>query len=233
MSAAPRAAVQGSQTLARGLRTIEIIAEAPDGLAGAEIARALDVHQSIAYRLLQTLVQFDVVRRDPDNRYRVGLTTIRLAESATGGLRSVARPVLETLAEETGCSSWLFVESGENAVAVLAVEPGPFSSSSRFAEGSRHPLTRGAAGYALLSLRPPSSDDLPPVLEARVVGYAVSHGEIAPAAWGLGVPVDLSAMSVRACIHVAGRSEEQVLAAVPAVHEARARFLGLVERGRA
>jgi DNA-binding IclR family transcriptional regulator len=209
--------VQGSQTLARGLRTIALIADSPDGLTGTEVSRALGVHQSIAYRLLQTLVQFDVVRKDLDNHYRVGLSMISLAESATGGLRAIARVPLQQLAESTSCSAWLFLENRDDAVAVLAVQPGPFQNSSRFVEGSRHPLQRGSAGYALLSLRPAAPDDLPQVVTARELGYAMSRGEITPSAWGLAAPVPLIDNAVRACVNLAGSSEQQLMDATPAL----------------
>jgi DNA-binding IclR family transcriptional regulator len=211
--------VQGSQTLARGLRAVEIIAQAPDGMTGAEVARSMGAHQSIVYRLLQTLVQSGIVRRDSDNHYRIGLSTLQLANAATGGLRSVARPLLSSAADATRCSCWLFVENGDEAVAVLAVEPGAFRTSNPFVEGSRHPLNRGAAGYALLSLYPPSAADLPTVVEAREAGYAISHGEISPSAWGIAAPVRFDSPAMHACVTIASSSEVDVLAAVPVLHQ--------------
>lgn len=208
-------AVQGSQTLARGLRAVEIIAQAPDGMTGTEVARSMGAHQSIVYRLLQTLVQSGIVRRDSDNHYRIGLSTLALANAATGGLRSVARPLLAAAAEASRCSCWLFVENGDEAVAVLAVEPGAFRTSNPFVEGSRHPLNRGAAGYALMSLSPPSPGDPPAVVEAREAGYAVSHGEIAPSAWGIAAPVRFDAPAMHACVNIASNSEAEVRAGIP------------------
>ena len=41
-------AAPASQTLSRGIRALEILADTPDGLTTAEIADALDVHRSIA-----------------------------------------------------------------------------------------------------------------------------------------------------------------------------------------
>ncbi len=211
--------VQGSQTLARGLRAVEIISQAPDGLTGAEVARSLGAHQSIVYRLLQTLVQSGIVRRDSDNHYRIGLSTLQLANAATGGLRSVARPLLAAAADATRCSCWLFIESGDEAVAVLAVEPGAFRASNPFVEGSRHPLNRGAAGYALLSLYPPSAKDPAAVVEARAAGYAISHGEISPSAWGVAAPVILDSPTLHACVNMASSTEAEVMAALPSLHE--------------
>lgn len=43
-----------SQTLSRGIRALEILAAADRPLSIAELAEALGVHRSIAYRILRT-----------------------------------------------------------------------------------------------------------------------------------------------------------------------------------
>src|SRR5918997_736914 len=66
---APKAA-PGSQTLARGLSALELIAATPGGVTVQEIADRVGVHRTVAYRLLSTLVQFRLVARHDDGRYR-------------------------------------------------------------------------------------------------------------------------------------------------------------------
>src|SRR5688500_16318930 len=44
-----------SQTLSRGIRILEILADVREPLSIDEIARRLEVHRSVAYRLLRTL----------------------------------------------------------------------------------------------------------------------------------------------------------------------------------
>ncbi|MCZ4149682.1 ArsR family transcriptional regulator, partial [Escherichia coli] len=44
-----------SQTLSRGIRVLEIVANSPVNLSIAEIAAKLEVHRSIAYRIIRTL----------------------------------------------------------------------------------------------------------------------------------------------------------------------------------
>ena len=48
--------------------------------------------------------------------------------------------------------------------------------------GSRHPVTRGAAGLAIASLRPETPDDPPAVRQAREDGYSVTRGQLQPGA---------------------------------------------------
>ncbi|MGB3377038.1 MAG: helix-turn-helix domain-containing protein, partial [Microbacterium sp.] len=51
-----------SQTLSRGIRILEILADGP--LSIDEVATRLDVHRSIAYRLLRTLEDHRLVARN-------------------------------------------------------------------------------------------------------------------------------------------------------------------------
>lgn len=222
--------VLGSQTLARGLLALEHIAEAPEGLTGIEVAKVLKVHQSIAYRVLQTLVQFRLVRRDLDGRYRVGLGVLGLAHSARSGLRSPALPILRRLSHQTQASAWLFMEEGDDAVALLAIEPSVYGYMNRFLEGSRHPVTRGAAGYALLSLRAPSAEDPEPVVEARQQGYAVSHGEVVVGAWAAAVPLNVSLLGARMCINLTSSREDVVRSSIQQLLGAAAEVMEAVER---
>ena len=55
------AAAPASQTLSRGIRILEILADAREPLSIDEIARRLDVHRSVAYRLLRTLEDHGLV----------------------------------------------------------------------------------------------------------------------------------------------------------------------------
>ncbi len=56
-TAVPSGAAQASpsQTLSRGIRALEILAAAQAPLTIAELADAMGVHRSVAYRILRTL----------------------------------------------------------------------------------------------------------------------------------------------------------------------------------
>ena len=61
-TAAPNGA-PGSQTLARGLAALQLVATSPTGLTVQEVADDIGVHRTIAYRLLSTLAQFRMVAK--------------------------------------------------------------------------------------------------------------------------------------------------------------------------
>ena len=61
-----------SQTLSRGIRALEILAEAQQPLTIAELADAMGVHRSVAYRILRTLEDHSLLVRDDGGRSSPG-----------------------------------------------------------------------------------------------------------------------------------------------------------------
>ncbi|NYV74411.1 helix-turn-helix domain-containing protein, partial [Streptomyces sp. UH6] len=113
----------GAQTLARGLRALELVTTARDGLTVQEVADRLDVHRSIASRLLSTLADFRLAVRGADGRYRAGVGLAALAGGIHATLRAEAEPVMRDLADELGATISLLVTEGADAVALLVMEP--------------------------------------------------------------------------------------------------------------
>ncbi|WP_109474277.1 IclR family transcriptional regulator [Ornithinimicrobium cavernae] len=177
MSAEPETA----QTLDRGLQVLEQLSGAAGhgGLTVSELAQALGVGRSVVYRLVTTLVARDYVRRGQDGRFRLGLASSRLAVAVRPALVEAARPVLRALADQLGATAHLtVVEAGStDALAVLVVEPSWTDFHVAYRVGSRHPLTQGAAGRALLAGRRGS---------ARAV---TTQGELQVGAHGVAAPV--------------------------------------------
>ncbi|GGM56112.1 transcriptional regulator [Micromonospora sonchi] len=192
----------GSQTLARGLRALELVAASRNGLTMQEVADALDVHRTIAYRMLSTLADFHLVTRLPDGRFRAGAGLAALAALAQGDLREVALPVLRELADTLECTLSLIVAEGEEAVAVAVIEPTTTVYHLAFRTGSRHRLDRGAAGLALRAAGPRRSGEAPEVTLARQRGYASTYGQVEPGAYGLAVPLRQPPSVPAACINL-------------------------------
>ncbi|HEY5880119.1 MAG TPA: helix-turn-helix domain-containing protein [Nakamurella sp.] len=212
----------GAQTLARGLAALKAVVAAADGLSAQDVGDLLGVHRTIAYRLLTTLVDAGLVSRGQDGRFRGAVGLLQLTAGAYNTLRAAAVPVLRRLANEVGSTvSLLVMENGE-AVALAVVE----SETSRyrivFAEGSTHPLDRGAAGHALSSTRPESSGDSDRLRKARAQGYATSFAEVEPGAYGLAVLIPYPDHSIAACINLITYRQELVEQALPAVLAAAA-----------
>lgn len=167
-----------SQTLDRGLRVLEVLAEASGGLTVAEVAERVGAPRTAAYRLVATLEAHGFVRRGADGRVRMGLGVLRLAGRVQPLLREAAVPALRRLAEDLGATAHLTVAEGSEALAVAVVEPSWTQYHVAYRVGSRHQIGHGAAGKAILLLR-----------AGEPAGYAASEGELQPGAHGLAAPV--------------------------------------------
>jgi DNA-binding IclR family transcriptional regulator len=142
-----------SQTLDRGLRVLKLLADTDHGLTVTELAAKLGVNRTVVYRLLATLEQHSLVRRDLGGRARVGLGVLGLAHQVHPLLREAALPALRSLAEEIGATAHLTLVDGTEALAVAVVEPTWTDYHVAYRTGFRHPLDRGAAGRAILAGR--------------------------------------------------------------------------------
>lgn len=165
-----------SQTLDRGLRVLKVLAGSPEGLTVTELSHRLEVNRTVAYRLISTLEQHGLVRRDARSRLFVGLGVLHLASGVQPLLRDLAMPVLRRLAESLGSTAHLTVADGDEALALAVVEPTWTDFHVSYRVGARHPLTQGAAGKAIGLLE---GDD----------SYAVTSGELQSGARGLAAPV--------------------------------------------
>lgn len=153
-------AAETSQTLDRGLRVLAMLADAPEGLTVPEIAAAVEVNRTVVYRVLATLEQHGLVRRDPvTNRCRLGMGALQFARRAEPLVRDAALPCLRSLADDTGATSHLTVMDGENVLVLAVAEPAWTDYHVSYRVGARHPLGREAAGLAILDARRAYADD--------------------------------------------------------------------------
>jgi len=171
-------AAETSQTLDRGLRVLSVLAASPHGLTVTELAAQVGVNRTVVYRLVTTLEQHGLARRDAGGRLHVGLGVLALARGLQPVLRELATPVLRGLAEDLGMTAYLTVADGGEALAIAVVEPNWTDFHVAYRVGARHSLELGASGKAILLARTGGS--------AR---YAHSSGELQPGARGLAAPV--------------------------------------------
>src|SRR5689334_4411838 len=172
-----------SQTLERGLRVLHVLADSPAGLSITELSAAVGVNRTVVYRLVATLEQAGLARRDSSGRLHVGLGVLALARGLQPVLRSLANPVLRALAEELGSTAHLTIADGTEALAIAVVEPSWTDFHVAYRVGARHPLDRGAAGRAILLGRQLTAG-------SRVEAASVhTHGELQPGARGVSAPV--------------------------------------------
>ena len=189
MAADDGASAPQSQTLDRGLRILEHLAAVPAAQPVAEVAAAVGLHRSIAYRLLRTLEDHQLVERDAAGRYRLGLGVAALARGVRSDLQAAALPRLDALAAELGMTAFLVVRAGDEAVTVASVEPHDTAAHVAYRPGTRHPVGVGAPGVALLVPQAPAPDDREALAEARRLGWASSHGEVVPGLRSIAAPV--------------------------------------------
>ena len=214
------------QTLDRGLEAIEIISRRTDGISPASLAIDLGVHRAGAYRILSTLEQRHLVTKGSDGRYRLGSGALGFAGRFMSQYRTAAQPVVQELADRTGCTAFVAIADRAESVAIAVAEPAARGSIGiSYQVGARHPLEQGADGLAILAQRPEGATDIDAVRTARSQGYAVSDGEVQPGAVGLAVGTgETSATDVESSIGVIalGRPGDlDVTALLPLVQDAR------------
>ncbi|MGD1169902.1 IclR family transcriptional regulator [Mycobacterium seoulense] len=210
----------GSQTLARGLTALQMVADSPSGLTVQQLADQVGVHRTIAYRLLSTLAEFRLVAKGEDGRYRPASGLAVLGASFDRNVRQVSLPTLRALADELGTTVSLLIAEGDQQVAIAVIVPSHVAYQLSFHEGSRYPLERGAAGIALLASMPPRPGERDLVTRARERGWVTTYGEIEPNTYGLAVAVRRHPPSPPTCINLISHREDVVMRGKDAVVKA-------------
>ena len=220
MAETPTSTAPGSQTLARGLNALQLVADAPAGLTVQQVADGVGVHRTIAYRLLTTLSQFRLVAKGEDGRYRPAAGLAVLGASFDRNVRQLSVPTLRALADDLGTTVSLLVAEGDQQVAIAVIVPTQVAYQLSFHEGSRYPLDRGAAGIALLASMPARPNERDLVVRAREQGWVITHGEIEPNTYGLAVPVHRPPPSPPTCVNLISHREDVVMRGKDAVIKA-------------
>ena len=241
LSVVPRAA--NTQSVARVLDVLEVVAAAGGELALGEIATAADLPVPTIHRLVRTLVDRGYMRQLPSRRYALGSRLIPLGEVAGAALGTWARPVLAGLVDRLGESANLAVLDGDRVTYIGQV---PSRHAMRvYAEvGLRVSPHCTGAGKALLSQL--TNDEVRALLEragmpaqtphtitdpetfveqldtVRRLGYAIDEGEHAIGVHCVAVPVTghTTRLAVSISAPSARMTAELVDRAVPELREA-------------
>ena len=216
----PETTTPASQTLSRGIRILEELADARSPLTIDEIAARLGVHRSIAYRLLRTLEDHRLVSRDGSGAVSLGARMAALAAGVAHDLQAEALPELTAVANELGMTCFLAVLDGAECITLVSVEPRHTVASVAQHPGARHAVTAGAPGKAILAQLPEADwpDDASAALHdevarSRLAGFATSHDEVIPTVQSVAVPLALRAQrpAAIAVVHVAtDRSDTEI-----------------------
>jgi DNA-binding IclR family transcriptional regulator len=144
----PRYNVPG---LERGLRILQLFDRSRKVIGAAEMARALQIPRSTAFRIAQTLEHLGFLVRE-NEAYRVGPAVLRLGFEYIASLEftELARPIVERLRDESGFSAQLVIRDGREVVVVLkAMAQTTFSSNVNV--GTRMPAHATILGRVLLA----------------------------------------------------------------------------------
>jgi DNA-binding IclR family transcriptional regulator len=161
-------------------------------LALAALVEATGISRPTAHRLACALEAHNLVRRDEEGRFALGMRLVALGHAASDDLNFVeaARPVLEALRDELGESVQLYVRDGERRVCTLSLES-PHGLRTIVALGAALPLEVGSAGKVLRGVTGPK-------------GWAESVGEREEGVASVSAPVVDAAGRVIAAVSVSG-----------------------------
>ena len=137
------------------LKIMEYLASEQHSATQAELCKAADVTATTGYRIVQTLIKHDWVRKTPDNRYMLSFAMLDIWMKSSGHriFFEQFQPVLDVLAEKVHLSCKLSIRGGNEQISILRADsPEPFSISGKI--GTRFPLIEGSVGAALLALDP-------------------------------------------------------------------------------
>lgn len=193
------------QTLSRGIRMLELLADAGEPLTIPVIASRLGLHRSIAYRILRTLEEHGLVVRDAAGAVELGPRMATLARSVSRDLQSAALPQLTAVANELTMTAFLAVLDRHDVVTLVTVEPSHAHATVAQRPGTRHPLASGAPGIAIQSVLSdaqwralPGEHPRAEADSARARGYATSHDEVIAGLASIAVPVQAPGQPVAA-----------------------------------
>lgn len=197
VTGAPPAQASPSQTLSRGIRALEILAAAPGPLTIAELADAMGVHRSVAYRILRTLEDHSLLVRDDAGRVQPGPGLAVLARGVSRNLQTAALPELTQLANTLDMTAFVAVWDHHDCITLVTVEPRHSGATVAQHPGTRHPVNAGAPGIAIQSASTEGEWErlgtgIPyraEAAEARRKGFSASHDEVIPGVSSLAAPV--------------------------------------------
>lgn len=195
------------QTADRALQVLLEFQTPGQTLTVSALAARLGLHRSTASRLVTTLEARGFLERVAGEGVRLGREVARLGRVALAGrdLATVAKPVMDALAEQTGEAVTLAVAAGGLAVTIAESASRHFVSSRNWV-GVRTPGHCTSDGKVLLAFgaMPLPTGPLEGLTDRSITerdalrrelalvrrrGFGVARGELEPGLYGVAVPV--------------------------------------------
>ena len=190
---------QGAQAALRAVRLLKLFTNERPEMSLAEISRASGLNKTTTHRLLRALQSESLIDRNPaTSAYSLGagLMALGVQALASSDLRRRVRPILRTLARDTGETATLEVPF-EDSMLILDEVAGNHVVGSAGNIGTRWPIHATSTGKAWLAFDEASLDRLgetlqpltgstltnptmlqPQLAEIRRRGYAVTIDEV-------------------------------------------------------
>jgi len=139
--------------LHRGLKVLETLGASEEPLSLSEIARALEISRSSAFRLVYTLRQMEFIKEaEQKNTYTLGARVLNLGFAYLNQqpMTAIARPHLSALRDKVNISAHLSVLEGTD-VLYLSSHQARAGYVSNMVTGTRQKAYASAIGWCLLS----------------------------------------------------------------------------------
>ena len=217
----------GTQAVLRAIALLKTFSDAQPEWSLGQLARAVGLNKTTAYRLLSALESERMLARNPaTGAYRLGPEAIALGGRAlrSNDLRFASQGELEDLAQRVGEAASLEILVG-NQVMILAEVPSSHLVATWQSVGTRFPAHATSTGKLLLAylseaeragiLQPPLArltektitdlDELERQLaQVRAQGFATADGEMEPGYVAVSAPVHNHEGQVVAAVSVGG-----------------------------
>ncbi|MEM9208711.1 MAG: IclR family transcriptional regulator [Pseudomonadota bacterium] len=170
----PNRPPQGAQAALRAIRLLKLFTNERPEMSLAEISKAADLNKTTAHRLLRALQSEAFIQKNPGSgaySLGAGLMALGVQALASSDLRRRVRPMLKTLARETGETATLEVPF-EDSMLILDEVAGPHVVGAAGNVGTRWPLHATSTGKVFLAYdqhRLDMLNDSLPALTARTV----------------------------------------------------------------
>lgn len=224
--------MQDKETLAslkKAIAILNYLSSEPYQFTAIEISKALNINRSTVHRILSSLIEEMMVLQSPvTKKYKLGPLSYHIGASYLHSMGYIdeIHSIIENIAEKLSLSVGYAVKEGNRIMTLYEVED-YISVRMGYKPGSFYPIHCGAYGKTIMAFHKPLSElrDIvystplekknertitdPEALlkeyeKIRIQGYAISNGENAKGAIGVGAPVRNTKGEVVGCVAAAG-----------------------------
>jgi len=145
---------EGTSSLEKALDVLQAIGATPHGMKQGDLAEQVQLPRTTLYRIIATLVERGMVRRDPTKKvYRLGFKYLELVRNAylVPDLVAAASEELRALRDLTGETAYLAVLDGNQVLSIERCE-GAHTKRSSASLGQAKPVYCTGQGKAILSV---------------------------------------------------------------------------------